>query len=90
MKKTLYRIANYFLNKQWVLHIVMRFLSEEKKQKIAIESIRQNFMLFGHDCSNMTDEEIKEGVRNVAKNIGSFGATTEEAAKVLRVLGDCA
>ena len=90
MKKTLYRIANYFLNKQWVLHIVMRFLSEEKKEEIAIESIRQNFMLFGHDCYDMTDEEIKEGMKNVAKTIGSFGATTEEAAKALRVLGDCA
>jgi hypothetical protein len=86
MKKKLYQIVNYFLNKQWVLHIVMRFLSEEKKEKIAIESIRQNFMLFGHNCSDMTDEEIKEGV----KNVGSFGATKEEAEKALRVLGDCA
>ena len=90
MKKTLYRIANYLINKQWVLHIVIRFLSEEKKEKIAIESIRQNLMLLGHDCSDMTDEEVKEGMKNVAKTIGSFGATTEEAAKALRVLEDCA
>jgi len=90
MKKTLYRIANHFLNKQLVSHIVMRFLSEEKREKIAIESIRSNFMLFGHDCHDMTDEEIKEGVKNVAKNIGSFGSTTEEAAKAFRLLGDCA
>jgi hypothetical protein len=84
------RFLNYLLNKQWILHIVMRFLSEKKKEKIAIESIRQNFILFGHDCSDMTDEEIKEGVKNVAKTIGSFGVTSEEAAKALRVLGDCA
>ena len=90
MKNIIHKIANHLPNKQWVLHIVMRFLSEEKKEKIAIESIRQNLMLFGHDCSDMTDEEIKEGMKNVAKTIGSFGATTEEAAKVLRVLGDCA
>lgn len=87
MKNTIHKIANHLLNKQWVLHIVMRFLSAEKREKIMIESIRQNFAIFGHDCSNMTDEEIKEGMSNIGKTIGSFGATTEEATRALRALG---
>ena len=86
MKKILYRIANYFLNKQCVLNIVMRFLSAEKREKIMIEQLRQQFIFFGHDTSEMTDEEIKKGMANVAKTIGSFGATVEEASTALRAL----
>ena len=87
MEKTLHKIANYFLNKRWIFKIVMRFLSEEKQEKIWIEIIRQHFAIFGHDCSNMTDDEIKQGMSNIAKTIGSFGATAEEASKAMSVLG---
>lgn len=82
-------LLNYLLNKQWILSIVMCFLSEGKKEQIYISRFRAELEFWGHDVSDMTDEEIKEGMKNVAKTIGSFGATKEEAAKALRVLGDC-
>jgi len=80
------RILNYLLNKQWILSIVMCFLSEGKKEQIYIARLRAEFIFFGHDISDMTDEEIKEGIKNIANKIGQFGATAEEAAKAFRVL----
>ena len=85
----IYKIANYFLNKQWILSIVMCFLSEDEKEKIYIARFRAEFIFWEHDISDMTDEEIKDGIKNIAKAIGSFGATAKESAKAFRVLGNC-
>lgn len=77
-----------FLRKQSVLRTVMRFLNEENSEKIVIESIRSNFMLFGYDCSDMTDEKMKEGMKKVAKTMGGSGFITEKTVKALRVIRD--
>lgn len=87
MKKVVYKIANYFLNKQWILKIVMRFLSEEKQQRILIAQLRGELSFFGCDTTNMTDEEIMEGVKEVGRIFGSFGLTVKEAGKAMRILG---
>ena len=87
MKKTLYRIANYFLNKQWVLHIVMRFLSEGKKEQIYIARFRAELVFWGHDVSNMTDEEIKEGISKMGEMVSQCGMTTDEVAVAFKALG---
>ena len=79
-------LLNYLLNKRWILSIIMCFLNEGVKEKIYIARLRSEFIFWGHD---VTDEEIKEGIKNVAKTIGSFGATAEEAEKAVRVLGNC-
>lgn len=78
MKKTIYRIANYFLSKQWVLSIVMLFLSDDKKEKIHIAKLRAELSFWGHDTSDMTDEEIKEGTKAVAEMMIKFGFTADE------------
>ena len=83
------KILNYFLNKKWILSIIMRFLSEEKKEKIQIEILRNELIFFGYDISNLSDAEIKKVVETFAKAIGSFGATIDEAAKALQVLSNC-
>ncbi|WP_438423111.1 hypothetical protein [Aquimarina macrocephali] len=85
-EKGLYNVINYFLNKKWISRIVIRFLSEEKKERILIESMRDQLAFFGNDTTNITDEEIKEGIKRIPKAIGSFGATLEEAATASRVL----
>ena len=90
MKKTLYTIADYFLNKQSILHLVMRFLSVEKQEKILIEQLRANLVFFGHDISKMTDEEVKKGLARSSKLISKTGITTDECANALRALGHCA
>ena len=83
------KILNYFLNKKWILSIIMRFLSEEKKEKIQIEILRNELIFFGYDISNLSDAEIKKVVETFAKAIGSFRATIDETAKALRVLSNC-
>lgn len=76
-------LLNYFLNKQWILNIIMLFLNEGKKEKIYIQRIRAEFLFWGHDISSLTDEEIKEGLKNIANEMGSFGMTTKEASNAL-------
>lgn len=78
MKKTIYQITNYFLNKQWILSIVMLFLSDDKKEKIYIAKLRAELAFWGHDTSNMTDEEIKEGIKAVAEMMVKFSFTADE------------
>jgi len=65
-------------------------LNEEKQEKILIEQLRSELAFFGHDTTNMSDEEIKQGVKYLAKVMGSFGVTANEAANSLRTLGNCA
>lgn len=61
-------------------------LSKEEKERFELAQLRANFMFFGHDLSDMTDEEIKEGVKNVAKAFSNFGFETKEAAKAIEVM----
>ena len=82
--------ANYLLRKQWILRIVMRFLSVEKQERIVIAKFRAELAFFGHDTSSMTDEEIKEAVINVGEMISKTGFTTEEITDAMRVMANCA
>ena len=82
------RLLNYLLNKQCIFSIIMFFLSDGKKEKIHIARLKAEFMFFGYDATNMTDDEVKECIIQVAKAISSFGATTEESARAIHVLGN--
>lgn len=89
MKNPLYRIANYLLNKQWILSIVMRFLSEDKKERIYIARFRAELAFWGHDVSNMTDEELKEGAKQMTDMVMQCGMTTDEVAEAFKALANC-
>jgi hypothetical protein len=54
----------------------------DEKQKI-IQSIRANFLFFGIDLSEFTDEEIKIGIINAQKVFIKTGVTCEQAANAL-------
>ena len=69
---------NYLLNKQWILHIVMWFLSEDKKEQIYIARLKSEFAFWGHDISNMTDREIKKGLSKMSKLFSKCGFTINE------------
>jgi len=51
---------NHLLNKQCIFRIIMLFFSEDKQERIIIYKFRYGLAFFGHDISNMTDQEIKE------------------------------
>ncbi len=82
-------LLNYLLNKQWILSIVMCFLGVEKQERIVIAKFRAELAFFGHDTSNMTDEEIKEAIVEVGDMIGKIGFTTDEVAEALKALANC-
>lgn len=88
------RFLNYLLNKQWILHIVMCFLSEGKKEGIYIAKLRAELALWGYDTSEMTDKEIKEGVFKVSEvaskcGVSKCGVSKQELAEVLKALANC-
>ena len=59
---------------------------ERRKKKKAIDSIRATMFLCGYDVSDMTDEEIEEGVNEMAKLPAQTGVSAEQAAKGLRMV----
>jgi len=82
-------LLNYLLNKQWILLIAMRFLSEGKKEQIYIARLRAELAFWGHDVSDMTDEEIKEGILKMGEMIAKCGMTTKEVENAFRTLVNC-
>jgi hypothetical protein len=80
---------NYLLNKQWILHIVMCFLSEEKKERINIARLRSELALWGYYTSEMTDDEIKDGLMKVNEVSIQCGVRKEELAAVLKSMSNC-
>jgi hypothetical protein len=84
------QFLNYLLNKQWILQIVMCFLSEGKRQRIHIAKLRHELALWGYDTSDMTNDEIKEGILKVSDVSIKCGVTREELAAVLKMMANCA
>ena len=82
------RFLNYLLNKQWILRIVMRFLSEEKKERIYIARLRAELAFWGYDTSEMTDDEIKDGLMKVKEVSIKCGVTKQELAEVLKAMAN--
>lgn len=81
--------ANYLLRKQWILRIVMRFLSVEKQERIVIAKFRAELAFFGYNTSNMTDEEITDSMVKVGEMISKIGFTTEEITDSMRAMANC-
>ena len=82
--------ANYLLRKQWILRLVMRFLSVEKQERIIIAKFRAELAFWGKDTSDMTDEEIKEAIVKVGEVISKIGFTTKEMTDAMRAIANCA
>lgn len=60
---------------------------EEQQRKQAILRIRAHFMALGYDTSDMTDEEIEEGILKIGHAAFRAGVTAEEAASAMRAYG---
>jgi transaldolase len=66
----------------------MHFLSDEKKERIYIARFRAELAFWGHDTSNMTDEEIKEGINKFSEMVSVCGMTSDEVADSLKALAN--
>lgn len=60
------------------------FLSLKEQEKLTMLEFRSLALLFGFDVSNMSDEEIKEGVVRASKAMSMGGVTAYEAGIALR------
>jgi hypothetical protein len=66
--------------------MIARFHARRRRR--ALGSIRESLAFFGHDVSDMSDEEIEAGVRRSAEAARRTGVTVEQAVEGLRVLRD--
>lgn len=62
-----------FLEKEW--------LTEEQQERLSIARLRAHLAFFGHDVSDMTDDEIKEGMINMGKLMSQTGLSLEEVER---------
>jgi len=67
-----------------------RLMPEQRKifdKKLVIAQLRAEYAFWGHDTSNMTDEEIEAGVMRMAEVLRSTGVSCEQAAENFRMMG---
>ena len=83
------RFLNYLLNKRYFLSFVMLFLSDSKKTQIYIARFKAELSSCGMDVSDMTDEEIIEGINRMGDMVAQCGMTTDEVTKAFKALANC-
>ena len=59
-------------------------LTKKEQEKLIMVEFRSLASLFGFDTSDMSDEEIKEGVTHAAKEMSKAGVSASEAGEALR------
>jgi len=56
------------------------------RRKQMIARIRQDFLFFGYDISDFSDEEIKQGLNRLVTIIAHSGISVEEAANAFKLI----
>lgn len=70
----------------WLYRLTLsREQRKEFDRKLAIAILRAELAFWGHDTSDMTDEEIEAGVMRVAEILGNAGVSAQQAADNLRM-----
>ena len=82
------QFLNYLLNKHWILHVVICFLNEKKKEKIYIERFKAEMLFWGHDISDYTDKEIKKSINAMGELVNACGLTAEQISNSMRTLAN--
>ena len=59
---------------------------EYRRRGKTIENIKAHMLFFGYDISDMTDEEIEEGLVKISEIVSKTGVTTKQAADALSQL----
>lgn len=61
-------------------------LTPEQKEKEYIDRFRAEMMFWGHNTSQLTDDEIKEGIQRTADIITKTGFTVDDITKAMIAL----
>lgn len=64
---------------------IIEKLKEHRRKKI-LKNIRESFKVFGHDLSDISDEDLESGILKAAEGLGSCGVTCTEAIRALVLL----
>ena len=69
----------------WLYHRKRnQLIKKYGEDRVVMAEIRSHFAAFGHDTSDMTDEQIRAGVRRIGKLFGNTGISVEQANKNLQ------
>lgn len=68
----------------WMRRLVRGWRARKKARTIA--RLRAHMAFFGYDVSNLSDEEIEEGVRSIAAKVSACGISAKEAAEGLQAV----
>lgn len=60
-------------------------LSKKEQDKLIMVEFRSLALLFGYDISDMSDDELKEGVSYVAKEMSKSGISASDAGDALQM-----
>jgi hypothetical protein len=82
MKNTI----NWILNRRIIKPIVIARMNEDQKERYYMMQLRAHMAFFGHDISDMTDDEIKEGTNRMSKVMSSTGVTLDQAGQALKLM----
>lgn len=76
--------TSYLFRNKWFSKVIFSFLSKEKQERIIITRLREEFELFGLDTSDLSDEDIKEGMGKVGEVMSKIGFTMDEVGQALQ------
>ena len=60
---------------------------QARERRLVAQSIRESVAWFGHDISDMTDEDIEDACRRMATVCGQIGVSAEQLDEAARRLG---
>jgi hypothetical protein len=63
------------------------FRKREPSRQEVLASIRQEFLFWGYDTSDLSDEELQRRIIENARAVGQLGLTREELIKVCESMG---
>ena len=82
------RAINWILNRRIIKPVVIACMNDKQKERYYILQLRAHMAFFGHDVSDMTDDEIKDGYDRVRQLMHATGLTANEAGQALRGLSE--
>jgi hypothetical protein len=63
------------------------FRKRELSREEILASIRREFLFWGYDTSDLSDEELQRRIIENARAVGQLGLTSEELIKVCEAMG---
>ncbi len=81
------KLKNWYLLNKVKRHLKQCGLTDKQiERKIVIAQLRSHLKFFGCDTSDLTDEEIEQGVLEFSRGMSGFGVSVDEASEALALV----